>query len=84
MFSGRIITPGDSQREMEQAEKIIRLDVLCIAANIVAILHDGERGKAFTEQQGPDAQTILNLLQVVMYHPFTQLPIKRIMVCSSS
>ena len=69
---------------MKQAEKIIRLDVLCIATNIVAVLHEDKHGRAFTEKQGPDAQAILNLLQVVTYHPFTQFPTQRTIICSSS
>lgn len=63
-----------SLARQEQIEKILRLDTLCIAARILAILFDTQRREEFVEQKTPEAQDLLNLLQAVTCLSLTGFP----------
>ncbi|KAG6851168.1 hypothetical protein H0H93_015178 [Arthromyces matolae] len=53
----------------ENINKLLRLDVLSLAARILALVSDGRRKKAFLNQRDSDAQTLLDLLQHILDLP---------------
>jgi hypothetical protein len=49
----------------KQIEKILQLDTFCVAARILAIFAHREQKKDLLQQEGLQAQALLNLLQAV-------------------